>query len=87
MQDSQDTYNNFTISYTYNGSCIINGINTTDLTIQRNTGGDTILYQDTVTGLQKFSNYTLIVYGVNNAGKSLPLSSNINSEIQNKSRR
>ena len=72
MQDSQYTYDNFIVSYTYNGSCIINGTNTTDLTIQNNAEDD-VLYQYTITDLQEFSDYILTVYAVN---RSLPTSSN-----------
>ena len=75
MQDSQDTYDNFTVSYTYDGPCIISGTNTTDLTIQNNAEAD-VFYQHTITDLQEFSNYTLTVYAVNSAGRSLPTSSN-----------
>lgn len=74
MQDSRDTYNNFTISYTYDGPCSINGITTTDLTTQSNAWDE--IYQYTITDLQEFSNYTLIVYAVTSAGRSLPTSSN-----------
>ena len=70
MQDPQDTYDNFTISYTYNGPCNINEINRTiNVTAQRNE------YQRTITDLRIFSTYTLIVYAVNSAGRSLPTSS------------
>ena len=67
MQDSQDVYNNFTVSYTYDGPCS-NEISTIDLTTVNNFM--------TVTGLEEFSNYTLIVYAVNSAGRSLPTASN-----------
>ena len=67
MQESQDIYDNFTVSYTYDGPCS-NEISTTDLITENNFM--------TVTGLEEFSNYTLIVYAVNSAGRSLPNASN-----------
>lgn len=72
IQDPHDTYDNFTISYTYNGPCNINEINrTTNVTALLNMTE----YQHNVTDLRIFSNYTLIVYAVNSAGGSLPTSS------------
>jgi hypothetical protein len=72
MQDPQDTYDNFTISYTYNGPCNISEVNRTiNVTAQSNMAE----YQYTIPDLRVFSNYTLIVYAVNSAGSSLPTSS------------
>ena len=72
MQDRQDTYDRFTIFYSYDGPCNINVTNTVNVTAQSNVAE----YQHTITGLEEFSNYTLIVYAVNSAGRSLPTASN-----------
>ena len=71
MQDLQDTYDNFILLYTYSGPCNIYETNTTNVTAQRDMGE----YQHTVTDLKKYSNYTLIVYATNSAGRSLQTSS------------
>ena len=71
-QDRQDTYDRFTIFYSYDGPCNIHMTDTINLTAQSNV----VEYQQTITGLEEFSNYTLIVYAVNSAGRSPPTASN-----------
>lgn len=70
IQDSQDTYDNFTVSYTYDGPCNIGGISTINHTTESN------IMKYTITSLEEFSNYTLVVYAVNSAGRSLRTISN-----------
>lgn len=71
MQDSQDTYDNFTVSYTYSGPCNVSKITTHNHTTESN-----IIMEHTITGLEEFSNYILVVYAVNSAGRSLRTTSN-----------
>ena len=72
IQDSQDTYDRFTLHYSYDGPCNVNVTNTINVTARSNMAE----YQHNITGLEEFSNYTLIVYAVNSAGRSLSTASN-----------
>ena len=62
-EQDDDTFDNFTVSYTYDGPCEIS-ITIENSTINNHTN------QYTITSLEEFSNYTLVVYAVNRAGRS-----------------
>ena len=68
MQDDRDTYSGFEITYINHGPCFVNKTNVSRLL-------NTTL-NHTIHDLEEFNNYTLVVYAVNTAGRSLKTASN-----------
>ena len=64
-QDRNDTFDSFTISYMYGGPCKINTTIKHNTTVTNNN-----INQYIITSLEEFSNYTLVVFAVNRAGRS-----------------
>jgi hypothetical protein len=67
-QDNRDTYSGFEISYTHNGPCFVNKTNVSEL--QNST------FRHAICDLEENNDYTLVVYAVNRAGRSLRTASN-----------
>lgn len=68
MQDNRDTYSGFEIIYIHHGPCFVNETNISRL--------PNTTFNHTIRNLEEFNNYTLVVYAVNMAGRSLRTASN-----------
>jgi hypothetical protein len=68
VQDDRDTYSDFEISYTHNGPCFVNRTNTSRL--------PNTTFSYTIHNLEEFNDYTLVIYAMNRAGRSLGTASN-----------
>ena len=67
-QDNRDTYSSFEISYIHGGPCYVNKTNASSF--------PNTTFRHTIRDLEEFNDYTLVVYAVNSAGRSLSTSSN-----------